>query len=210
MKIAVIGTGNVGSVLGKRWATSGHQVVFGSRDPNSTKVRDLVQAAGENAGAATIDEAAAEAEVVVLATPWAGTEQALQAAGDLAGKVLVDCTNPLVPDNSGLVIGHTSSGGEQVAAWAPGAQVVKAFNSTGSANMADPDYNGQSLTMFICGDDAEAKANVAELAADLDFDAIDAGPLLATRYLESLAMLWIHLAYRQGLGPDIGFKLLQR
>lgn len=210
MNIGVLGTGNVGGVLGTRWAKAGHRVVFASREPGSTRVRKILSAAGPNARAAGAQEAAAAADVVVLAVPWGGAEQVLRSAGNLAGKILVDCTNPLNPDLSGLAVGHTSSAGEEVAGWAAGARVVKAFNSTGAGNMADPKYGTENASLFLCGDDAEARSVVARLAQDLGFDPVDCGPLRAARYLEPLAMLWIHLAFAQGQGRDIAFKLLRR
>jgi predicted dinucleotide-binding enzyme len=115
VKIAVIGTGNVGSVLGTRWAKSGHEVIWGTRDPNSDKIHALLKQIGPNARAASAKEAADAAEVVVLATPWTGTQAVVQSLGDLRGKVLIDCTNPLAPGMK-WDIGHTTSGGEQVAA----------------------------------------------------------------------------------------------
>ena len=210
MKIAVIGTGNVGSVLGTRWAQKGHQVVFGSRDPEGEKAQQLVAGAGPNACAASPAEAAAVSDVVVFATPWQATEDAIAGAGDLAGKVVVDCTNPLKPGLTGLEMGLDTSAGEQVAAWAAGARVVKAFNTTGSSNMQDPHYDGEPLAMFICGDDEAARQSVAALAEDLGFEAVEAGGLKMARYLEPLAMLWISLAYGQGLGPNFGFRLVRR
>lgn len=210
MQIAVIGTGNVGSVLGTRWARSGHTVVFGSRHPQSEKTQHVVAGAGPNASAAAIADAAAGADVVVLATPWSGTQAALAATGDLSNTIVVDCTNPIKPDRAGLALGTDTSGGEQVASWAGGARVVKAFNTTGSGNMADPRYGDQAITLFLCGDDAEAKQTVAGLAETLGFDVVDAGGITAARYLEPLAMLWVHLAYTQGHGPNIAFKLLRR
>ncbi len=210
MNIAVIGTGNVGRTLGTRWARAGHRVVFGSRHPESQKIQQLLADVGDNACADAPDEAVVASDVVVLATPWDATEDAVRNAGDLTGKIVVDCTNPLRPDLSGLSLGHDTSAAEQVAAWATGAHVVKAFNTTGTGNMAAPRYGEAALTMFVCGDDAGARAKVAALAEDLGFEAADAGPLRAARYLEPLAMLWIHLAYAQGFGPDFGFKLLRR
>src|SRR5262249_45574150 len=125
----------------------------------------------------------------------------LRAADDLRGKVLIDATNPLVmsPEGlrQGLVIGHTSSGAEQVARWAEGARVVKAFNTTGWQNMVDPVYESQGLSMFLCGDDAEAKKVVAGLAEQLGFEPVDVGPLRSARYLEPLGMLWIDMAIFQ-------------
>jgi predicted dinucleotide-binding enzyme len=209
MRIAIIGAGRVGGVLGRRWVEAGHTVVFGVRSPHADYVRRAVAAAGTNASAADIGTAAADAEVVVLATPWQAVTDALAAAGDLAGKVLVDCTNPLL-GVTGLEIGHTTSAAEEIARCAPGARVVKAFNTTGAANMADPAYPSGPLTMFLCGDDAAAKATVAALAADVGFAPVDAGALIAARYLEPLAMLWIHLAFAHGYGPDFGITLVRR
>jgi 8-hydroxy-5-deazaflavin:NADPH oxidoreductase len=209
MKIAVIGVGNVGRTLGVRWAQNGHQVVFGARDPGGEKVRRAVIEAGGNATTAAVAEAAAGARVVVLATPWHATQSAVTAAGDLAGKVVVDCTNPLAP---GLqpALSATTSGAEQVAQWAVGARVVKAFNTTGYENMADPTYDGGPVTMFICGDDTAAKEIVAGLAGELGFEVVDAGPLPVARNLEALALVWIRLAMGQGFGRNIAFKLVRR
>jgi 8-hydroxy-5-deazaflavin:NADPH oxidoreductase len=209
MRIGVIGAGSVGGALGRGWAKRGHEVVFGVRDPGKPEIVKLLEDA-EGARAASLAAAAAFGEVVVLATPWGGTRDAVQQAGDLAGKVLLDCTNPLKPDMSGLDVPAGSSAAEQVAAWAPGARVVKVFNTTGANNMAEPIYDEQSATMFYCGDDGEAKAVAARLAADLGFEPIDAGPLQKAALLESLALLWIHLAYGQKLGRDIAFKLMRR
>ena len=210
MKIAVIGTGNVGGTLGTRWAQQGHQVVFGSREPEGEKAQHLVAGAGPNTCAATAADAAAASDVVVFATPWSVTERTIISAGNLTGKIVVDCTNPLKPDLSGLDVGFDTSAGEQVAAWAAGARTVKAFNTTGSGNMQDPHYDGEPLTMFICGDDAEAKQAVATLAEDLGFEVVDAGGITAARTLEPLAMLWISLAYAHGFGPNFGFRLVRR
>lgn len=209
MKIGVIGAGNVGGTLGRRWAQKGHEVTFGVRDIESVKRSEVLAAAGPNARVASVSEAAA-AEVVVLATPWTATEDAVQSAGNLQGKVVVDCTNPIAPGMKGLSIGHDTSAAEKIASWAKGARVVKAFSTTGAGNMADPVYGAERVTMFICGDDGEAKRTVARLAEELGFDVCDTGPLYTARYLEPMAMLWVHLAYVEGLGPDFAFRLLRR
>lgn len=208
MKIAILGTGNVGKALGIRWAQNGHSVVFGSRDPQSEKVRQLVEVAGANAGATSPVEAIAEAQVVVIATPWGATQATLQAL-DLAGKILIDATNPLSA-NFALTIGFDTSAGEQIAGWAPGARVVKAFNTVGAVTMANANYGEQKPAMFICGDDASAKNIVMGLAEELGFAPVDSGGLTVSRYLEPLTMLWIQLAFMQGMGPDIAFALLRR
>jgi predicted dinucleotide-binding enzyme len=209
MKIVIIGTGSVGRALGINWSSKGHQVIFASRDPHSERVASLLKEAGELASAALVTEAVAAAPVVVLATPWNAAEQAIESAGDLSGKILVDCTNPIAPGLQ-LATSTTTSGGEQVAGWSGGALVVKAFNTTGAENMADPLYGNQRATMFICGDDPEAKGTVTGLAEDLGFDVADVGPLSAARFLEPMALVWIRLAMAQGMGRDIAFKLLER
>lgn len=208
MHIAVIGAGSVGGTLGTRWAAAGHEVVFGVRDPQSAKVIDLLSTLC-NARAAYIPGATAGSDVVVLATPWAAAKAAIQSAGDLSDKVLLDCTNPLKSGLS-LDVGHTTSGGEQVAGWAAGARVVKIFNTTGYGNMANPHYGEQAATMLYAGDDGGAKQIAARLATDLGFEAVDAGPLKNARLLEPFAALWIDLAMVRGQGRDIAFKLLRR
>ena len=175
MRIGIIGGGNVGGTLGRAWAQRGHEVTFGSRDPNSRKIQELIASTGGAGKAATIPEAVANAEVVAVATPWPATQAAIESAGDLSGKILLDCTNPLAPDLS-LEFGHTTSGGEQVSAWARSARVVKIFNTTGFENMADPGYGDQACTMFYAGDDSEAKSVAAQLAREIGFDPVDAGP----------------------------------
>ena len=202
MKIAVIGTGNVGAALGRRWTAAGHEVVYGARDPRKpTTVSGPV---------ATVREAASGAAVVLLAVPWTGASDALAAAGDLTGKVLLDATNPLTADLSGLTHGTTTSGGEEVARLAAGARVVKIFNTTGAGNMAAPVYGTRACTMLYCGDDAAAKTLAAKLAADVGFEPVEVpGGIAASRLLEPFALTWIRLAFG-GLGTDFAFNLVRR
>jgi 8-hydroxy-5-deazaflavin:NADPH oxidoreductase len=208
MTIGIIGAGNVGGTLGARWAAAGHKVRFASRRPGSDEMKALVARAGANASAGTAEEAA-ESEVVVLATPWQATREAVQGLA-LAGKTVVDATNPLKADLSGLDVGTTSSGAEMVAQWAPGAHVVKAFNTIGFNVMADPHFGDRAAALFYCGDDAAAKATVRQLALDLGFNAMDAGPLEQARLLEPFALLWITLALKYGYTRGIGFDLMRR
>lgn len=210
MKIAIIGAGSVGRALGRAWLGAGHDVTFGVRDPKDPKHRELGEIVGKAAHVADVAGAAAAAEVVVLATPWPATRSAIASAGNLTGKLVLDCTNPLAPDLSGLTVGHDSSGGEQVAAWAAGASVFKAFNSTGFNIMASPVVDGRRAVMFFCGDDDSRRAIVEQLVTDVGFEAVDAGELTAARLLEPFALLWISLAYRRGLGRDFAFALVRR
>lgn len=213
MKIGIIGAGNVGGTLGQRWVAAGHQVKYGVRNPNDEKVTALLKRCGAGASAGGMSDSASFGEVIVLTTPWEGAKSAVESAGNLSGKILVDCTNP-VPMGanlmSGLTLGHTTSAGEQVATWAKGARVVKAFNTTGAGNMANPRFGNERAVMFVAGNDAEAKKTVMQLSNDLGFETLDAGPLSQARLLEPLAMLWISLAYAQGLGPNFAFKLMRR
>lgn len=158
----------------------------------------------------SVPEAAARAEVVVLAVPWAAVASTVEQLGDVTGRVVVDATNPLKPDLSGLDVEGDSSAGEQVAAMLPTARVVKAFNTTGAANLAAPVYPEGALAMLICGEDVGAKDTVAELARDIGFEVVDAGGIELSRRLEAFAMLWIGLAYGTGHGTDFGFRVVQR
>ena len=205
MRIAIVGSGNVGGTLGTGWARAGHAVTFGTREPTGDKARVLLDQA-PGARAATNQQAVADAEVVALATPWDATESVVRSLGGLAGKVLIDATNPLGPD---FQLVAQPSGAELVAGWAPGARVVKAFNTFGFNVMADPHFGQDRATAFFCGDDAAAKETVAGLARDLGFEPLDCGPLSQAARLEWLATLWISLAFG-GHGRDIAFRLMRR
>src|SRR5580658_2683199 len=162
MNIGIIGAGNVGGTLGARWAGNGHTVAFGVRDPNSTASRELLQKAGSGT-ATTMADAAKSAGVLLLSTPWVAARQVIESLGDLSGKIVIDAVNPLLPDLSGLAFGTTTSAAEQVAQWASGARVVKAFNTIGFNIMADPSFGGNRALLFYCGDDAAAKQTVKSL-----------------------------------------------
>jgi hypothetical protein len=214
LRIAVLGAGNVGGTLGRRWAGLGHHVVFGVRRPDagasSVKGGDALPATARVASPA---DAVRNADVVLLATPWAAVQSALADAGAehgaLDGCVLIDATNPIGPGLSLLTGADGASGSEQVQTLAPKARVVKAFNTTGYDNMREPSYAGAASVMFYAGDDAAAKAVVERLVRELGFEAVDAGPLVRARQLENLALLWISLAFG-GLGRDIAFRLMRR
>src|SRR5262249_46058782 len=187
----------------------GHDVFFGVPHPRDAKTQELLKAIGPKARAGTVTEAGA-GDVLVLATPWPATKDAVQAAGNLAGKVVVDCTNPLKEDFSGLALGFPTSGAEQVAEWAKGARVYKAFNQVGFNIMGNPAFGSQRAVMFVCGDDDVHKPTVLRLASEIGFEAIDAGKLAIARLLEPYGMLWIHLALERGFGRDFAFGLLRR
>jgi 8-hydroxy-5-deazaflavin:NADPH oxidoreductase len=206
MNIVIVGAGNVGRALAGGWRKTGHQVTFAVRDPGKAGLAELKT---QGFGIVRVEAGSAAADVIVLAVPWQAVPATLTALGDPAGKIVIDATNPVAPGLT-LAFGHSDSAGETVARLAPGARVVKTFNTTGAGNMADSKYPGGRLMMPVAGDDAEAKRIVMGLAADLGFDPIDAGPLAMSRLLEPMALLWIKLALVQKQGHDFGFALLRR
>lgn len=210
MPIAILGAGNVGAGLARVWTAVGHEVTFGLRNPQSDKARAAVKEVGGKARAAQNREAAATVQVVALCVPWPAAREAIRSCGNLKGKIVIDCTNPLLPDLSGLAIGTTTSAAEQVAAWATDAAVVKAFNTIGAADLGNAQFRTQRADGFYCGDDAKAKAIVRGLVEAAGFNAVDVGPLRNARYLEALAMLWIDMAVNQKQGVNHAFKLLKR
>jgi hypothetical protein len=208
MSISIIGAGNVGMALGSAFTRRGQSVVFGVPDPE--KYREAVSALGDAASVASTAQAIAAGDVVILAVPYAALPAIAQSVPDWQGKILIDASNPLASGLSGLVLGTSTSGAEELAKLARGARVVKAFNTTGAENMADTRYPGGAPMMPVCGDDAEARQRVMALATLIGFDAVDLGPLMAARYLEPLAMTWIHLAIKQGHGRKFAFAMLRR
>lgn len=210
MRIAVLGTGSVGGTLGCRWAAAGHEVFFGAEDPASDEAAGVVKRAGSSAQVGTCAEAMAASNAVLLAIPWEVTRQVLEQAGDLDGKILIDCINPTAPGLAGLELGFDTSAAERIASWFPKAHVVKAFNALSAATMEDGQFGDQQASMFYCGDNEEAKAAVKELSDPLGFQSIDCGDLKLARQLEPLGMLYIHLAVFRGWGGDCAFKLLSR
>lgn len=208
MKIAVMGSGNVGRTLAEGLHTKGHDVRLATREPGRPEL--AAWSSGSGVALEHLAPAAAGAELIVLATAWSGVAEALAAAGpaNLEGKVLIDVTNPLrFTDRLELAVGHDDSGGETVQRLAPGARVVKAFNTVGFELMVDPDLLGGPPTMFVAGDDAEARSVVAGLAGQLGWAVHDCGDLRAARLTEPLAMLWIEHALRTGQRSH-AFRLL--
>ncbi|MBI2762411.1 MAG: NADPH-dependent F420 reductase [Chloroflexi bacterium] len=206
MKVAIIGTGNVGTALGGSFAGAGHEVTFAARDAGKTQ--RLAAIVGASAVATPL-EAAAVAEIIVLAVPYIEAMQiAHEISGSTAGKILVDATNPLRPDYSGLSTDGGPSGAERIATVAGSARVVKAFNTLFASVQANPGLNGQTADALIAGDDPDAKAVVAELASSIGLRPIDAGPLTGARELEALAWLNIALQMRIGGNWSSSFVLL--
>jgi 8-hydroxy-5-deazaflavin:NADPH oxidoreductase len=211
MQVAILGAGNVGGSLGQGWAHAGHIIAYGVPDPADPKYRRVAAAAG-NARVGTVTEAVRGVDVIVLATPFGAVDAALAAAGDLSGKILVDCTNPLRMGAAGLELslGFDRSATEHVASLAPGASVFKTLNQVGFEVMADTTGYAANPVMFVAGDDEARKPVVIQLVSDLGFQAVDAGGLPLARLLEAFGMLWIHMALNRKVGRDKIFAYLPR
>ena len=207
MRIAMIGAGNVGSALGRAWLGGGEDVIFGVPNPADPKYRSLPEEKMR-----TAPEAARGAEIIVLATPWPATETAVKSLGDLSGKIVIDCMNPIGMTGGalGLLLGHSTSGGETVATWLPGAHVVKTLNQVGAEMMADNAGLPHRPVMFMAGDDAQAKAKVAAVLSDLGFEPLDAGDIARSRLLEPFGMVWINQALLRGKGRNWAFAAVER
>ncbi len=211
MNIGIFGAGSMGGTLGRLWAAAGHHVMFGLRDVRSARAQLLPRDLSDRMQIGSLAVAAAFGEVILLAVPWEAAQAVVTSCAEpLSGKVLIDCTNPIKVDLSGLLLGHSTSAAEEIANWAPKARVVKAFNTIGAGTLEDARYGDHSASVFVCGDDEPAKSLVAGLAEQIGFEVIDAGDLIEARYIEPLAMLWIHLAMRGNFGSKIAIKLLRR
>ena len=208
-KVAVIGAGNVGGSLGVRLASSGVQVRFGVK-PGS----DIKTLLGRAKGAtdATPAAAAAWGDVVFLAVPAnVAVDLVRSIAKELEGKIVVDCNNPLTW-KEGPVWAPPPDGSlaAAIAKAAPGARVVKGFNTFGAEFHAEPGRAGVPADVFLASDDADAKRAVSDLATRAGFHPVDAGPLRNASVLENVAMLWIHLATVGGRGRDFTFVMASR
>ncbi len=194
-RIAIIGTGDVAGALGPEFTMQGHEIVYGSRDPDRESVRDLVERTGNNASAATQADAVVDADIVVLAVPGMLVEEITLDLGDLSGKIIIDPTNPLVRNGEMLGHGVDTSNAEIIQAAAPDAHVVKAFNTLNWRTMVDPDSSGGPVSIPLVGDDDEAKARVAELVDSMGLEPIDLGPLAHARWVEGMLIVWINNRY---------------
>ena len=204
--IAIIGTGDVGGALGPEFAALGHKVVYGSRNPGSEKVLALVARTGEGANAASPADAAAEADILVLAVPGMRVGDIVSGLGDLSGKLIIDPTNPLIRRDDGkLGIEIHGSNAEIIQAAAPGANVVKAFNTLGWRSMIDPQSTGGPISIPLVGDSEKAKAKVAKIVTAMGLEPIDVGPLRNARHVEGLSVLLLNGAF--GGGPSFEFHL---
>jgi len=199
MKIASIGSGNMGGTLGKCWAARGHQVMFGSREPHGEKMKALLREAGENAQAGTIREAVAFGEAILLAVRPEDVERVLEEAGDLSGRILINCTNRY----------DGKSADAEVRRLARNARVVRAYHTLPWEVIANPAYEAGHATAFLYGDDAAATAAVAALTADIGLDPVDVGGPDAMAQAEAAnGALWGVLAPL--FGREYSLQVLRR
>lgn len=199
MKIAVIGTGNIGASHARALVEAKHDVVIGHRDP--AKAAALAQEIGTNTQGGGIAAAVKLADLVLLALPYPVIADVLANAGDMTGKVLIDVSNPISADFQDLTVGLTTSAAEEIQAAAPSARVVKAFNTIFAALVPTQARQDKQLQVFIAGDDAAATAQVSELAQSLGFVPVNAGPLRNSRFLEPVGMMNIQFGFFLGAGP---------
>jgi hypothetical protein len=214
MKIGVLGSGDVGRRLAGGFICRGGDVMIGSREPGSDKLKEWKAQNGPRALTGSFSDAAQFGELLVLATLWSGTEHALRLAGaeNCAGKVVIDATNPLVFSENGppsLALGWKDSAGEQVQRWLPKSRVVKAFNIVGNNHMIKPDFPCGPPTMFIAGEDDEAKRMVTGILDGWGWEVCDIGGIEGARELEPMCILWVKYAMHSG-GRDHAFKMLHK
>jgi len=208
MRVGILGSGLMGAKLGTIFARAGHKVVF-SYSHSEAKLKKLARDAGRNASAGTPREAVKDADVLLLAVHWSKVDDVLGQAGDLAGRVIISCSLPMNDDDSGLVIGHTSSGAEELAKRS-GARVVLAFNTVPSEVLFDVfkrRRNRKRPSLIYCGDDKKAKRIAATMIRDVGFEPVDGGPLENARYSEPFTLLIAYLAYEAKGGPRLAYRI---
>lgn len=198
----------MGGKLGTLFARAGHEVVF-SYSRSERKLEKLAQAAMGKARAGTPQEAARDADAVLLAVHWSRVHDVLRQVGDLSDRVIVSCSIPMNDRNTELVIAHTSSGAEELARMSPKARVACAFNTVPSEVLFGVYAAKRKVrrpSLVYCGNDNGAKGVAAELIRDVGFDPVDAGPLWIARYTEPFALLVAQLAYEGNGGPELAYR----
>lgn len=200
MTVAIIGTGKMGAGIARLLAGKGVKVAIGSRDP--AKAANLAKEIGANAEGGGLTAAAKLGDVVILAVPYTAAVETIREAGGFAGKILVDISNPITEDYKALTVGHTTSAAEEIQKAAPGAKVVKAFNTIFADLLPAEARKGRGVQVFVAGDDEAAKKVVSEIIARGDFEAIESGPLSNARYLEPVGEINIHFGFFLGWGTS--------
>ncbi len=216
MKIGILGSGAVGQSLGKGFAELGYEVMLGTRDPNKPKVQEWLTKTGKGVKAGTFEETAKFGEILVLCSLFRAVEDIIKLAGkdNFKGKIVIDTTNPIAdaPPVNGVLkytTGSRESAGELIQKWLPDSYIVKAFNSVGSGFMFMPKFEEGQPTMFICGNDAEAKKKVSQILTDFGWDVMDSGSIEASNALEGLCIIWCARGFLEG-NWNHAFKLLKK
>lgn len=208
MRVGILGSGLMGGKLRTIFARAGHEVVF-SYARSMGKLKRLARDAQGKARAGIPSEAVKEADAVLLAVHWSRINDVLKQAGDLSGKVVVSCSLPMDAGNTRLVVGHTSSGSEELAKKAKRAKIVSTFNTVPSEvlfNVFEARRKAAKPSLVYCGDDSNGKKIAAELIRDVGFDPVDAGPLRIARYIEPFCLLVAQLAYEGKGGPELAYR----
>jgi len=210
MHIAIIGSGNMGSAFARRVSAAGHDVTIASK--NVEHAKEAARAIGAPVQAMPLNQVADAAEIIIAATPYDQQVEALRSAGALAGGTIIDISNPLKRDMSGLAIGLTTSAAEEIAKAFSGAKIVKAFNTIFAQVLNEgADFGaGRRAAVFYAGDDERAKQSVRTLLESMGFEATDAGPLHNARYLEPMGMLNIWFGYMAKRGTAIAPTWISR
>jgi predicted dinucleotide-binding enzyme len=200
--IAIIGTGKVGSVLGKRLAALGYKIIYGSRTPDAEQVKALVKDTGKNASAATVVEAGRQASLILMAVPWVAAKDVVANLGDVNGKILLDPSNPVKVTDGRFEApaALATSSAEEMQAAAPSAHVVKVFNTLSVEIMTDPKAAGGAISVPLAGNNAESKARVADIVTAMGLEPVDVGGLYVSRTLEGMARL--RMSYRAKNKPN--------
>ncbi|MGE0434021.1 MAG: NADPH-dependent F420 reductase [Planctomycetota bacterium] len=212
MKVAILGTGDVGRAIGNGFIALGHDVKMGSRAAGNEKAKAWVASAGSKASEGTFADAVAGADLIVLAVLGNATEDVIKAAGagNFKGKIVWDAGNPLDFSGGGpalSIVGHDSLG-ERTQKWVPDAHVVKVFNTVGNALMFKPQLPGGPPDMFIAGNDDGAKTKTTALLKDFGWNTVDVGGIECSRYLEAMCLAWVHIGIKTGKWMH-AYKLLR-
>ncbi|HEX7137696.1 MAG TPA: NAD(P)-binding domain-containing protein [Vicinamibacterales bacterium] len=207
MRIAVVGTGDMGGALAVALSRKHEVSVAGSRLGSASAAAAVAASGGKIREIAV--EQAREAELIVFAVPWETVDDVVQRLGDMSGKVVMVVTVPWI-EGQNLAVGTTTSGAEIIASKLHGARVAQAFNTISSATVRAIDAYEQKPTALVCGDDESAKNAVRALARDIGFDEVDGGPLLSARFTEPIGMMWAQLAFEGGYGEKVAFRVVKR
>jgi predicted dinucleotide-binding enzyme len=209
MNIGILGSGQMGGAFAKLWAQKGHNILITSN--NLEQTRELAASIGESVCVGIVEEVVKFGDAIVFAVPYSALSDVTRSKDLYSGKVIIDVVNPLTPDAMDLLIGHATSAAEELAGLIPGAKIVKAFNTISARVLQSGDFmfNNVPANVFYCGDDTGAKTVVRRLIEEIGFEAIDAGQLTCSRFLEPMAEFVIQLAVA-GLGDNINLNVMRR